>query len=641
MESVLESYLNDFSELFGFSKEDESTRFEYFCNYISIPKIEETKESIENASVGKNGNPGIDGLAIIVNDHIVNTKEQVDYFLNALGRLEVEFYLIQAKTTSSFSMADITSYISCVRDFFNHKLQYKFNDETIRLHEIKEYIFSKSLKMIENPKLNIIYACTGQWFDDPNLNAAIDIQIGELKSSGYFKQVAFKPFDRDQLKTAYRELQNSISRSVDFEKHTILPKVNDVDEAFIGMLPASEFIKLICNDQDEMVRNIFYDNVRDFQGFNNVNLEIKSTIESAADIDKFSLLNNGVTIVAKSIKKTGTLFTINDYQIVNGCQTSHVIYYNRDHIKDSMYVPVKLIVTQNYELMSKIIRANNRQTIVSNEAFEVLAPFHKYLEEFYVSQCKKYNISVYYERRSNQYEADKLLRSNYITISNQIKSIVAMFMNEPHTAMQRYFGELIELYKSKIFIDSHLGYPYFVSGFCLNRLETLFNEKLLSSSYKRFKYHILLLVRIIGGLTDIPQFNSRAMEKECQKLIEILIDKDKTIDLVRKACAIIDSNLNPQDEWFRNAHTSISFLEKILPKYSDTKTIGTVCYYSSQRGFGYLNIDVSQDIFFHISDYHIFSSGEPSIGDRLKFDVVDSEKGLRAINIQCITKASC
>ena len=634
MEAVLESYINDFCNIFNFTKEDDSTKFEHFCNYVIIPKLEETKEAIESVNVGDRANPGIDGISITVNDHVVTTKEQVDYFLTALGRLEVEFHFIQAKTTSAFSMPEITSFISCIKDFFNSKTSFNFNDETLRLHELKEYIYSKSLKMQDNPILTIVYASAGQWIDDKNLMAAINISVAELRTAGYFKEVHFKPYDRDLLKKSYRELRNSISRSIEFEKHTILPQISDVDEAFIGMLPASEFLKLICNDQNEMLRNIFYDNVRDFQGFNSVNTEIKSTLESDEDKNKFSLLNNGVTIVAKNIKKIGTTFTISNYQIVNGCQTSHVIYYNRKYINDAVFIPVKIIVTQNYDLMSKIIRANNRQTLVGTEAFEILSPFHKYLEEFYTSQSEKHGISLYYERRSKQYEPSNLLRSNYITLSNQIKSFVAMYFNEPINASQRYFGELLELYKSKLFLENHLGYPYFISGLTLNLVENYFNNRLINKSYKRFKYHILMLVRIILTQNNIPEFNSRKMEQEGKELIAKLLDKKVFADAVENAVQIIEKNLSTDNYEYRNAHTNIKFVENLIPSSKTQKQTGIINYYNFDRGFGYIDINQPQDIFFHIYDYHNMNSGEPIIGEQLVFDIVETEKGLRAINIQ-------
>lgn len=633
MEAVLESYISDFCTTFNFQHEDSSTQFEHFCNYVIIPKLEDTKEFIESVNVGNKSNPGIDGISVTVNDHVVTTKEQVDYFLNALGRLEVEFHFIQAKTSSTFSMAEITSFISCIKDFFNTQTSYQFNDETLRLHELKEYIYSKSLKMQDNPSLTIAYASAGQWTDDKNLIAAIDLSLSEIKSAGYFKNVQFKPYDRDLLKNSYRELRNSIRRSVKFEKHTILPQINDVDEAFIGMLPADEFLKLVCNDQGEMLRNIFYDNVRDFQGFNNVNTEIKNTIESLEDKNKFSLLNNGVTIVAKNIKKVGAIFTISDYQIVNGCQTSHVIYYNRKHIDNTVFIPVKIIVTQNYDLMTKIIRANNRQTTVGTEAFEILAPFHKYLEEFYVSQSKKYGISLFYERRSKQYEPNNLSRSNYITLSNQIKSIIAMFFNEPINASQRYFGELLELYKSRLFLENHLGYPYYVSGLGLNLIENQFNKGSIDKTYKRFKYHILMLTRILLTQYETPEFNSRKMEQEGIKLITDLTNERKFTQTVGQAVKIIEQKLTPRDSGYRNAHASIKFVESLIPGPSTPKSTGTIDYYNNDRGFGYIDINQPQDIFFHIYDYRNMNSGDPVVGELLTFDIVETEKGLRAINI--------
>ena len=55
--------------------------------------------------------------------------------------------------------------------------------------------------------------------------------------------------------------------------------------------------------------------MRDYQGENEVNLEIAETIKSASD--KFILLNNGVTIICKKLTNLRNKFTLTDYQIVN------------------------------------------------------------------------------------------------------------------------------------------------------------------------------------------------------------------------------------------------------------------------------------------------------------------------------------
>lgn len=633
MESILESYLNDFSDNYSFGKEDQSKLFEHFVNYTTIPKLDNTRESIEKVNVGGISNPGIDGIAIIVNDHLVTTKEEVDYFSNALGRLEVEFYFIQAKTSSSFSMAEISSFARCIEDFFSDKLTFEFNDETKSLFEIKQHIFSLTLKMPKNPNLNIIFSTGGQWTSDKNLEAMKEKSCAQLHTLGYFSNIFFKAYDRDLLKSAYRELQNSITRTITFSNHTILPEIESVDEAFIGMLPGIEFLKIISNDQEEMLRNIFYDNVRDFQGFNTVNNEIKETLENDKIKDKFSLLNNGVTIVAKKLNKTGTKFTISDYQIVNGCQTSHVMYYNRNSIDNTVFLPVKIIVTQSYDLMSKIIRANNRQTTVGNEAFEILSPFHKYLEDLYIALSKKHNFELLYERRSNQYEPMNLTRQNYITLSSQIKSYVSMYFSEPHNATQRYFGELLKIYKSKIFVEGDLGNPYYASGLAINAIERLFYEHKIPKKYRRFKYHLLMLIRVDVVGEKIPPLNSKKIVSDSELIINTLLDESKLIKIVNNIIDKIDKALLSSGFSIRNAHGDSRFCDVLLPKHRSRKTLGKISYYDSIRGFGFIEVKGVDDVWFHISDYHTYISKIPQIGELLSIDLVDNEKGNRAINI--------
>ena len=89
----------------------------------------------------------------------------------------------------------------------------------------------------------------------------------------------------------YRELHHKIVREFAFEKHTILPQIAGVQEAYIGIVPCQEYLKLICDDEGSLNRRLFYDNVRDFQGHNPVNREIEESVRDANQNDRFSLLN--------------------------------------------------------------------------------------------------------------------------------------------------------------------------------------------------------------------------------------------------------------------------------------------------------------------------------------------------------------
>ena len=170
-------------------------------------------------------------------------------------------------------------------------------------------------------------------------------------------------------------MNQRITRQIRFDKHTILPEISGVKEAYIGILPCTEYLKLISDDHGNLNRRLFYDNVRDFQGRNAVNQEIEATIQDTEQNDRFALLNNGVTIVAGDLSTVGANFRLRDYQIVNGCQTSHIIFNNRDRITENIFLPVKVIVTRDGEVTNQIIQGTNRQTEVKVEAFESLAPF--------------------------------------------------------------------------------------------------------------------------------------------------------------------------------------------------------------------------------------------------------------------------
>jgi hypothetical protein len=68
-----------------------------------------------------------------------------------------------------------------------------------------------------------------------------------------------------------------------------------VTEAYIGLLPANQFISILRDEDGEITKSIFYDNVRDWQDYNPVNTENRDTLV-APDKARFALMNNGVTM---------------------------------------------------------------------------------------------------------------------------------------------------------------------------------------------------------------------------------------------------------------------------------------------------------------------------------------------------------
>lgn len=313
------------------TSEGESKDFEKLSNYTVVSNEYNKTFDIETLNVGDGNDTGIDGIAIIVNGQLVESTDEVNDLLEKNNSLEIEYLFVQSKTSSNFDGGDINTFLFGVLDFFSTKPKLVRNDDIKRFAEVSNYIFSKAPRFKENPSIKLYYITTGKWGNDTNLKGIIESGVNNLEQTNLFEKVTFNPFGARELAIAYRKTKESISTTINFSNRITLPKINGVSQAYIGLLPYTEFLKIV-SDTDDNLLNVFEDNVRDFQGDNNdVNGGIATTL-SNDDSEIFSVLNNGVTIVASTISPTGDQFTIFDYQIVNGCQTSNVLYNNRKGI---------------------------------------------------------------------------------------------------------------------------------------------------------------------------------------------------------------------------------------------------------------------------------------------------------------------
>ena len=316
-DKILTSYLNDFISGKSTSVYDEAKAFEHFANYCIVSREHPENFEFENVSVGGTEDLGIDGIAVLVNEHLVMSKLEIDFFKSSLRRLDAQFFFIQSKTSAKFSASDIGNFIFGVKRFFGQKPPEKANADIRNLIELKEYIYESSIDMDSPPICHLFYVSTGKWVGDQHVQDRIDEGVSELKKTDLFSEVKFSPIDIDAIKSIYKELKLKVTKEINFERHTILPPANGVREAYIGILPCKEYLKLITDGDGNLLRRLFYDNVRDFQGNNPVNREINDTLNDQQMNDKFALFNNGITVVAESINKVGTSFRIKDYQIVN------------------------------------------------------------------------------------------------------------------------------------------------------------------------------------------------------------------------------------------------------------------------------------------------------------------------------------
>ena len=639
---ILSAYVGDFVNGFGLGTLDEPTAFEHFAGYYVVSKYNPEDFEPSTVAVGGHGDLGLDGIGILVNDHLVQDPSDVDYFRQALHRLEVQFIFIQAKSSTKFEASEIGSFISGVRQFFESSFP-TANEDIQALYELKEYIFDHSVDMIASPICRLFYVTTGNWQEDPHLLTRIDQGQSDLMATKLFSSVEFTPVDSDGLKQLYRELNQKVTREIEFERHTILPTISGIKEAYIGILPCLEYLNLICDDDGNLNRRLFYDNVRDFRGNNAVNQEIRATVRDVNRSDRFALLNNGVTIVARDKNNVGTKFRLSDYQIVNGCQTSHVLHLNREHLNENVFLPIKLIVTTDPEVINQIIQGTNRQTAVQEEAFESLTRFQKELEEFYNAVGRKRQVQIYYERRSKQYEQMEVRREQIISIAKQVNCFVAMFLNEPHIT-HRYYGELLNRYRSRLFSDTHEHIPYFLAGASLKAAERLFSLEILPQRMKRFKFQLLMVFRIMNEPFDLPKFNSRKIDDYCQALLDIIDDPYLAESVFRRASAVVFACESQWPSTRRPLHKTARFTELLIAEAEkhnaksegsamNTRFSGTVKQFDSTQGFGFIVGDDESEYFVHIDQIASQDRQSFSVGLRVGFIPFQTEQGPVAIDV--------
>jgi AIPR protein len=538
MDRITESLLNEFSAEHDLGSLPEDQRFEHFASYITVRRQHGETFDTSDIVTGSGGDTGIDAIAIIVNGLLITDVEALEEHANRSGSLDVQFIFVQAERSASFESSKIGQFQFGVLDFFKDKPALVQNTAVREAAAIMSAIYKRSSKFKRgNPICRLFYVTTGRWQNDPALEARRRAAIADLDSTGLFREVEFLCIGTDAIQKLYSQTKNAISREFLFADRAVIPEISGVSEAYLGFIPAPIFLSIVSDEDGEIIKSIFYDNVRDWENYNPVNTEIRATLDSNHKA-RFVLMNNGVTIIAHTIRPTGNRFYIEDFQIVNGCQTSHVLADQRDKIDESVMIPLRLIGTRDDDVIRSIIHATNRQTEVKREQFLALIDFSKKLELFF--QAYPNGKKLFYERRTHQYDSLSIEKTRIVTPGNLIRAFAAMFLAEPH-ATTRSYGALTDKVGKEIFAEEHRLEPYYVAAYTLYKLEYLFRNQRLAPEYKPARFHILLAARLLANPAPLPRTNSHEMERYCRAITDTLWDAAKADDLFTRAAKAVET----------------------------------------------------------------------------------------------------
>lgn len=537
MDKITRSLVDSYSASEQIGQLDLSEQFERFVTYSVVTRIHSDTFNVEDLLTAGANDTGIDSIAILVNGVLITEPEEVDELAVKNKYIEARFVFVQAKTGSNFNGGEISTFCFGVNDFFKDDPKLPRNEFIKRMVEIQQRVFKHSpLFRHGKPKLAMYYVTTGKWTGETAVEGRIKTETNQLQSTGLFSSVQFVPVDADALQEYYRQCQSKATAEFTFRDKVTLPEMKGITQAYLGVLPARDYLRLVQGEDKSILKSVFYDNVRDFQEYNSVNDGIRKTIQSDQQ-QYFVLLNNGITVITRKLDTVGDKFFLEDYQIVNGCQTSHVLFDTQGEIKDGVFVPVKVIATEDDAIISKIIEATNSQTEVKADQLLALSVFQKKIEAFFAAFTGAQRL--YYERRSKQYNSNTdIEKVRIVTIAAEIRAFASMFLDEPHRG--HYVRSLQSMIGSKIFNKDHQLEPYYVSAYAAYKLEFLFRNKLLDPKFKPARYHLLMVARHLMA-PSLPSMGSNQMKRECEKMMQELWDDDRVTKLFIKASKVIEA----------------------------------------------------------------------------------------------------
>lgn len=559
MDQTIRNLVIDYLKQHDIKSKKEDTDLEKFGNYcVFYPYQAYDNFNIDNVHVGGNNDTGLDGIGILVHGGLIDaeTEDEIDQKFEKDKRLNIKFIFTQVKNENEFKREDILDTFDAISDFFSKNPIRQRNLQVQKKAKLALYLLDKwKTKIREKPTCTVYFITNARKPPSKAIQLLIKQKENDLKDKceRRFNKVEFLPWGCDELERVYRrtilQVETTVISTTSLidivEKKENPVVIQGVNKAVMGNLKFSEFKKIIMDEEDNIRPFIFYDNIRGFLGEDNeVNHQIKETLESE-NRNRFAILNNGVTIIATEVDCDSSYeVRITDYQIVNGCQTSYVLYnwykeQSEQHSIDlnEIIIPVKIIETADAEgdVRNAIIRATNSQTQVQKELLLALSEFPKKLEDFYKYQDSQHKL--YYERRPGQYNNnnDSNIKIKFIVkIGDQIKTFAAMFLDLPHQV--RYKQSLIDKIPSEIFLEKHKPISYYTSSLASYRLEELVRQNFLPfENSKHIHYHILTVFKYMVGGSECPSCTSPKIEKYCQSIIKVIKDDNECLRYFTKA----------------------------------------------------------------------------------------------------------
>lgn len=567
MHKIIENCLKKFSTENSIDSEEISKQFEFFVNsIIAYDRCPANFDFRDITSDDVDG--GIDGIIFYVDDELATTLDEVQgIFSRHKKNISVDIIFIQSKTSEKYDRGEILKFTNGVEDFIDVDSVLPQGPFIADSKKIFNFIIENVAK-VRNGRPNCImyFVCTSNNEIAPEIEAAKLSAIKKVRDSGFFNEVTFEYIGLEQLMKLWTNMNCSTSATITVENFFPYPTMSGVTESYIAIISAKEFIeKLLLATDGKMKLHIFEENVRAFLGRDNpVNTKIKETLTDKKRCDKFAIYNNGITIISPDVKVQNKKFSLDNYQIVNGCQTSNVLYECKEADIDSAFVTVKIIEAADPDVISDIVSATNNQSKVDDNQFLAFKPFIRRLEKYFdaTQDIPNYEIKLYFERRLGQYKNSDVPKKRIYSITDAGRAVGALFLLKPDLA-SRYPNRFVAETATTIFDEKNREEAFYIASLVDFRLKPFYQKTKILNRYAIYKWHIITIFGFLATNTYPPKIqNKQNIQKYGKKILQICTSEDKLQILVGQIPLILEKiGLKTNRDEVRSATYAKSVLE--------------------------------------------------------------------------------
>ncbi|MCI4662722.1 MAG: AIPR family protein [Neomegalonema sp.] len=512
--------------------------FEYFATFHILRRFhaqEIEPLSLETLTVSAQDEGRVDTAALLIAGHLVRSVDEIETALEmAEAETNVDIIAIRASRANRFDENVIIQFglavDAMVRAAVPMRAHASDRSPAALLSHIRAWGEAAGLKL--NIRLFSYYSALGKWDDESdaafylrearaNLAEAdwiCDTEIETVDRSRLLDMIASggpatNPLSNDPIADDYLE---EYEAELPLEGLVPLPNIPGVGGGYFGSVPVWEFLDLLEREDGQGLREaIFTQNVRGYQGDGGVNERIRATLASP-DRAQFLLRNNGVTVVADEIDLHGDRVHLRNFQIVNGLQTSTVLYRMRDEIRDAddIFVPIKLVAARDWHIRRSIIEATNRQTPITGAALFAAGEKALDLEKYFKERVAAGAPPLFLERRRGQYAST--MASQKISLEDLLRVFYAVFLELPQVA-EKGFAAISGDLDDGLLAPSLTMEPYYTAA----RLLMIVREtakRLDEPRLLQVEHHAAFGLRVAAAPQKPPLGDAVAMKVMCQQI---------------------------------------------------------------------------------------------------------------------------